>query len=184
MIEQNFFTGHFLVAMPSLNDINFSRAVIYVEEHSEEGAIGIVVNKPLHLSLGNVLNHLNITITSDATANQAVYMGGPVGQDQGFVLHPPWPKPDNTDEKICISSSKEILRLIATGQGPSNFIITLGYSGWEPGQLEIEIARNAWLVVPGDPNIIFDTPIDNRWSAAAKILGIDVNQLSEQSGHA
>lgn len=189
MSEQDYFPNHYLVAMPSLDDVNFSRAVIFLEEHSSEGAIGLIVNKPLHLNLGNVMDHLEIKITRPHIADQSVLMGGPVGQDQGFVLHRPWskaatPTRNNPNSEICISSSKEILRQIATGQGPEGFVITLGYSGWEPGQLELEIFRNDWLVVPGKADILFDTPIEQRWRRSAQLLGIDITQLSDQSGHA
>jgi len=187
MIQSNFYQNHFLIAMPGLDDLNFSRSVIFIEEHNEDGAIGIVINKPLHLNIGNMMEHLNIDVSSDTVRDQPVFMGGPVGQDQGFVLHRPWPKtpkdPKN-ESSIVISASKEILRLIATEKGPSEFIIALGYSGWEPGQLEIEIQQNDWLTVPCEANILFNTPADQRWGAAGKLLGIDVNQLSDQTGHA
>ncbi len=187
MEKQDYYQNHFLIAMPGLDDLNFTRAVIFVEEHNEDGAIGVVINKPLHLNIGNMMEHLNIPITDNSISNQPVFMGGPVGQDQGFVLHRPFPNDqsnEDQDAEIIISASKEILRSIASNTGPPEYIIALGYSGWEPGQLEIEIQQNDWLTVPCDPNILFNTPSDQRWSAAGKLLGIDVNQLSDLSGHA
>ena len=170
--------------MPRIDDINFTKSVILIEEHNDDGAIGLIINKPLNIELKDVLSHLDIQVTDHYAATQAVYMGGPVGQDQGFVLHTPWPDDSHTEEKISISASKEILKLIASGKGPDEFIVTLGYSGWEAGQLEEEVANNEWLVVPCSPDILFSTPSDQRWSAAAALLGFDINQLSGHSGHA
>ena len=174
---------HFLIAMPSLQDINFSRSVIFIEEHSEEGTIGLIVNKPLQINLGTVLTHLKLSTSSEDVANHEVLMGGPIGQDQGFVLHRPREASDLTTE-IQLSSSKELLRLISLNQGPSDYLVTLGYSGWEPGQLEEEIKQNDWLTVPANSNVLFNTPITNRWEAAIQLLGIDSTSLSDQSGHA
>ena len=176
-------THHFLIAMPSLQDINFSRSVIFIEDHSDEGTIGLIINKPLQITLGTVLTHLKLATSFENVAQHSVLMGGPIGQDQGFVLHR---SPDETDasDKIQLSSSKELLRLISNNSGPQDFLITLGYSGWEPGQLEEEIVNNDWLSVQAAPSILFDTPIEQRWVAAIGLLGIDVNSLSDQSGHA
>ena len=174
---------HFLIAMPSLQDINFSRAVIFIEEHTEEGTIGLIINKPLQINLGTVLSHLKLSTTSQNIADQEVLMGGPIGQDQGFVLHRS-NDPSNRHDQIELSSSKELLRLISNNQGPSDFLVTLGYSGWEPGQLSQEILQNDWLTVPASPSILFNTPIQARWEAAINLLGIDASRLSDQTGHA
>lgn len=184
-MDSRHFRHHFLIAMPTLKDSNFTRAVIYLYEHDDEGAMGLAINKPLDITLGNVLRHLDIEPTDKHAENAPVLMGGPVGQEHGFVIH------DNVafggevqEEGITISASKEILRDIAKGKGPEHYLVALGYSGWEAGQLELEIQRNDWLVAPFDPSILFSTSIDRRWVNAAKLLGIDINRLSDQIGHA
>jgi len=172
---------HFLVAMPILRDSAFEKSVIYLYEHSSDGAMGLVINKPLQITLGNVLDHLDIKSGSDEIEFFPVLMGGPVGQEHGFVVH------EVVSEKkthIVISASKEILRSIAKGKGPENYLITLGYAGWEAGQIEDEIKRNDWLVAPFNADILFNTPIGKRWEAAAKLIGVDINCLSDQTGHA
>ncbi len=175
--------NHFLIATPKLQDVNFSKAVIYLYEHSKDGAMGIVINKPLQVTLGSILQHLDITTSSKPVKNKAVLMGGPVGPEQGLVTHKVVDS-KNKSEKIIISGSKETLKAIAQGRGPECFIITLGYSGWQSGQLEQEIGRDDWLIAPFESSIIFETPIEKRWQKAAKLLGIDINQLSGQIGHA
>ena len=186
MENQDYYQNHFLVAMPSLNDINYSKAVVFIEEHNENGAIGLIINKPLQLNIGNMMDHLDITISNLDVINQTVFMGGPVGQDQGFVLHKPWTEEEksSSDNDIVNSASKEILRQIASGEGPNDFIIALGYSGWEPGQIEKEVQNNDWLTVPCDPDILFNTPTERRWETAIKLLGFNLNNLSGLSGHA
>ncbi len=171
--------NYFIIATPSLKDINFSKSVIYIEEHSDEGSIGLIINKPLQINLGTVLGHLKLSTQSQHVANQDVLMGGPIGQDQGFVLHR-----STNDDTIELSSSKELLRLISKNQGPTDYLVTLGYSGWEPGQLSDEILQNDWLTVPAAPHILFDTPIHLRWEAAIKLLGVNPHNLSDDSGHA
>jgi len=174
---------HFLVAMPTLEDHNFSKSVVYLCEHSEEGAMGLIVNKPLQVSLGNVLQHLNLEPKNDTIATQPVMMGGPVGQENGFVLHTP-SSSDNKEDDIVVTSSKETLRSIANDNGPSQYVVTLGYAGWHENQLEEELTNNDWLIAPFHPDIIFNTPVEQRWFRAANLLGIDINQLSHQTGHA
>ena len=164
--------------MPSLNDVNFHQAVVYIEEHNEDGAIGIIINKPIELSVEKLLSHLDIEASPKLTRDQKIYMGGPVAQDQGFVLH------ETNDHQLEISTSKETLTKIGDGTGPKEFIITLGYSGWQPGQLEKEIINNDWLIAPYSADIILRTPSEDRWKLAAKTLGIDINHLSNQDGHA
>lgn len=171
----------FLIAMPSLNDPNFTKSVIYLYEHNEDGAMGLIINKPLHINLGNVLRHLDIEITDRTVETHPVLMGGPIGQEHGFVIHD---NPEEDEYEIEISASKETLTDIAQGNGPGNFLVALGYAGWSSGQIESEIQRNDWLVAPFDINILFSTPIENRWHAAAKLIGVDLSQLSDQIGHA
>ena len=180
------YKDHLLIAMPSQQGDFFSKAVVYIYEYSETtGAIGFTINKPLSATLGNVLEHLTIDIKDEKLADSPVYSGGPVGPDQGFVIHDRMSLSENEDDtEVTISTSREILQDIAKGRGPDHFIVTLGYAGWEPGQLEIEIQQNGWLVSPLHKSIIFETPIAQRWTTAAKLMGVDINQLSSQVGHA
>jgi len=179
MIQTNFFNHKLLVAMPSLQDINYHQSVIYIDEHTKDGAVGLIINKPIDLSVNGLLNHMGIEIKSEADLTQNVFIGGPVAQDQGFVLHP-----QEHTKKLEISTSKSILTDIGHAKGPTECIITLGYSGWEPGQLEEEVLNNDWLITPYNPDIILRTPINDRWQQAAQSLGIDINKLTNQSGHA
>jgi len=178
------FADHFLIAMPALQDTFFSKSVIYLYEHSSKGAMGIVINKPLQVTLESLLQHLDINVLDEEIANLPVLAGGPVGPEQGFVIHGRDMKKTMKNERtIVVSSSKKILSLISQRQGPDSFIIALGYSGWQKGQLENEIARNDWLIAPIDHDVIFKTPLEKRWEKAAEVLGININQLSDQVGH-
>lgn len=180
------YKNHFLISMPSLQGEFFAKSVVYIYEYSEEtGAVGFTINKPLSATLGNVLEHLNIPIEDKSMDELPVFSGGPAGPDQGFVIHDRMSLAENEDDtELTISTSREILQDIANGKGPDHFMVVLGYSGWEPGQLELEIQENDWLVAPMQKNIIFNIPIAQRWIAAAKLIGIDVNKLSSQTGHA
>ncbi|MCH9644960.1 MAG: YqgE/AlgH family protein [Gammaproteobacteria bacterium] len=176
MSEEEIFSHHFLVAMPTLQDVNFSKAVVYIYEHTAEGAMGFIINKPLNVTLGSVLQHLDIHDYDNDIDEKMVLMGGPVGQEHGFVIHEEGPE-------LCITASKDILVDISQNKGPERYVVTLGYSGWGANQLEAEINRNDWLVVPFDERILFNTPIEQRWYKTAGLLGIDINQLSGQIGH-
>ena len=181
------YKNHLLIAMPSLRSEFFTKSVVYIYEHSEaEGTIGFIINQPLSATLGNVLEHLKIKIDHGDIYDAPVYSGGPVGPDQGFVLHDSAHLPASSEEndKIIVTTTRDILKQIADNKGPKNFIVTLGYSGWEPGQIEEEIAQNDWLVAPMNAAILFQTPISQRWTTAAKTLGVDINKLSGQVGHA
>jgi putative transcriptional regulator len=169
--------NHFLVALPSLEDINFSKAVVYIYEHNEEGAMGLIVNKPLNMVLNDVLQHLDIQTALSAVADQPVMMGGPVGQEHGFVLY-------EEKNRITLSSSKDMLVRIAKGDGPLRYLVTLGYAGWQSGQIEEELQLNNWIIVPGDADVLFNTPAEDRWHAIAKIIGIDIDRISGLMGHA
>lgn len=177
---------HLLVAMPHVQGEFFSKSVVYVYEHSElTGAIGFTINKPLSATLGNVMEHLKITVEQSEIAADLVFSGGPVGPDQGFVIHDRMSLSNKPDDcGVTIATSREFLQTIAAGNGPDHFLVTLGYAGWGPGQLEMEIARNDWLVVPFEKNILFDVPIPTRWTSAARLIGIDFNSMSSQVGHA
>jgi putative transcriptional regulator len=179
--------NHFLIAMPKLADPNFFQTVTLVCEHNEEGALGIVINRPTDLRLSELFDHLGLTAATSEIADVTVYAGGPVQMDRGFVLHQPlgrWETTLKVSNEIGLTTSRDILAAIATGEGPEKSLITLGYAGWGPGQLEHEIASNAWLTVSNDASIVFDIPADKRWQSAATKLGIDLNLLAGDAGHA
>lgn len=180
------YKNHLLISMPSMQGEFFAKSVVFIYEHSDEtGAIGFTINKPLSATLGNVMEHLNIAVEEKKIEEWPVFSGGPVGPDQGFVLHDRMSLAENKeDQGITISTSREILQEIARGKGPDHFMVVLGYSGWEPGQLEKELRDNHWLVVPFEKSIVFDVPIAQRWKAAAQLLGVDISKLSSQTGHA
>ena len=180
------YKNHFLIAMPSLRNEFFSKSVVYIHEHTHEtGAIGFTINKPLSATLGNVMEHLNIPIQDKTIYDIPVFSGGPMGPDQGFVIHDrQLSTEDGVETEIILSTSRQILEEIAKGQGPQHMLIVLGYSSWEPGQLEKEIARNDWLITPFQKKIVFQTAISQRWVESAKLIGVDINQLSTQVGRA
>ena len=179
---------HFLIAMPAMGDPNFDGTVTYLCTHSDEGALGIVINKPLDIQLGEVFRQLSFDVLDDDQAAQPVLGGGPVKPGMGFVLHQSEHDYESTLEndgaEIKVTMSKDILSALAQGQGPQPALVALGYAGWEAGQLESELANNAWLSAPADPEIVFETPFRERWAAAAALLGVDISQLSSYSGHA
>jgi putative transcriptional regulator len=180
-------TNHFLIAMPRLADPNFFHTVTYICEHNNEGALGIVINRPLDITLGEILEHMEIQTDREEVAQRPVYMGGPVQQERGFVLHKPASGWDSTllvTDDIGITASRDILAAIAQGEGPEQSLIALGYAGWGAGQLEQEMAANAWLSGPADEHILFESPDEKRWELAAALLGIDLNLLSGDAGHA
>ncbi len=180
-------TNHFLIAMPGLQDTNFFRTVTYICDHNEEGAMGIVLNRPTDLQLKDILEQLNIDQANPTAGGQQIYVGGPVQTERGFVLHTSERKWDSTLEitpEISITTSRDILQSIAHGDGPHNSLIALGYAGWGAGQLEDEMGANAWLSGPAESAIIFDLPPDQRWEAAAELLGVDLNLISGETGHA
>jgi putative transcriptional regulator len=179
--------NHFLIAMPALSDPNFHHTATLICEHNEEGALGIIINRPLGINLGDILEHMDISASSEAIATLPVFMGGPVQGDRGFVLHEPlgnWDATLKVTENTGVTSSRDILEAIAHGTGPDKSFITLGYAGWGPGQLEEEIAANAWLSGPASNEIVFDIPYEQRWEAAAALLGVDLKLLSGETGHA
>jgi len=180
------FTNHFLIAMPALEDPNFFHSVTYICEHNDQGAMGIVINHPTDLSLGTVLEHMEIE-ADEAAAAVPVYHGGPVQTDRGFVLHQPpgqWSSSMAVAEGVQVTTSRDILEALARHEGPQDYLVALGYAGWGEGQLEQEIADNAWLTTPADPDILFRLPVEQRWQAAAARLGVDLSLLSGDAGHA
>lgn len=187
MSEATYLTDQFLIAMPNLADPNFFHTVTYISEHNASGALGIVINRPLTLTLGDLLEHLEIPIAIPDIAAMPVYSGGPVQPEQGFVVHSPvgyWGATLKVTDTIGITTSRDILEALAQGRGPARILVALGYAGWGPGQLEREMVENAWLSSPADAAILFHTPIPQRWMAAAALLGVDLNLLSSGAGHA
>lgn len=187
MIETESLSNHFLIAMPTLEDPNFHHTTTFICEHDADGALGVVINRPLEIQLGEILLHMDIRTDDIELASQAVYMGGPVQSDRGFVLHEPigeWEATLKVTDSIGITSSRDILAAIAAGEGPDKSIITLGYAGWGAGQLEQELAQNTWLSGPADRNIVFDMPPEQRWLAAAALIGVDLHLISNETGHA
>jgi len=187
MSQQLSLTNQFLIAMPALHDPNFFRSVTYICEHNSEGAMGITINHPLDIVLGEILRQTEIPCDDNAINNRQIFLGGPVQNERGFVVHHPFGEWDATltvSDEICVTSSKDILEAIATGEGPENCLVALGYAGWGEGQLEEEMAKNTWISVPAAGDIIFNTPLKERWEAAAALTGIDLNRLSSDVGHA
>jgi putative transcriptional regulator len=179
--------NQFLIAMPGLEDANFSRTVTYICEHDTHGAMGIVVNRPSELHLADVLEHMQISDVQHNRGEQIIYVGGPVDTERGFVLHPnqnEWESTLAVTDDISITTSRDILEAIAHGTGPSRSLVALGYAGWGAGQLENEIQHNAWLSGPADPEVIFEVPSRDRWTAAARLLGVDLSLISTEAGHA
>ena len=187
MDEGQYLTNHFLIAMPSLLDPNFSRGVTYVCQHSKEGAMGIMINRVAPLTIGDVLAQMNITTGIETLAAAPVFFGGPVQPERGFVLHDTGGKWDSSfeiSEVLAVTTSRDILAAMAEGKGPRRAIVALGYAGWSEGQLEQEMRDNAWLTANATPGLIFETPLEQRWNAAAALVGIDLSLLSDQAGHA
>ena len=184
-------THHFLIAMPNMADPYFSRTLTYICEHNDQGALGLVVNRPIDMTLEALFERLSLNLKDRARADAPVYFGGPVQTDRGFVLHLPageWQatikvtagKPD----AIGLTTSKDILEAVGRGEGPSKMLVSLGYAGWSAGQIEHELKQNAWLTVEAKDAILFDLPADERLPAAMKLLGVDFAKLSEEAGHA
>ncbi len=178
---------HFLLAMPCLDEGIFAHSITYICEHGESGAMGIVINQPLDLSVAEIFEHLQIESERDFS-DTPVMAGGPVQIDHGFVLHRncdrSWEASLKVTAEITVTTSRDILRAIAQGSGPDEHLIALGYAGWAAGQLEQELADNSWLTLPASSDIIFSTPVEQRLGAAAAQLGIDMNLISAKAGHA
>jgi putative transcriptional regulator len=179
--------GQLLIAMPGMADPNFSETVTFICKHDESGAIGIVVNRPSDLTLGEVCRQLDFESRLGERAGEPVMAGGPVQPDRGFVLHQsdqPFESTVDPEAEVMVTVSQDVLRAIARGDGPKPALVALGYAGWSGGQLEAEIAANAWLHAPVSPSVLFDTPVANRWRAAAGLLGVDILQVTSYAGHA
>jgi len=180
-------TNQFLIAMPAMADPNFDRTVVYVCEHSDKGAMGVVINRPMELTLARLFDKIDLRLEIAPWRDEPVLYGGPVQTERGFVLHAPAGNYGSTltvAEDIGLTTSKDVLEALAVGSGPERLLVTLGYAGWAAGQLEHELANNGWLSVPADSRVIFDTPLQARFDAALKLLGVDPLKLSSQTGHA
>ncbi|HSC47745.1 MAG TPA: YqgE/AlgH family protein [Gammaproteobacteria bacterium] len=186
-MTQDFLTNQFLVAMPSLEDPNFRESVTFICEHNPQGALGIVINRPMNVVLGDILKQLSLEAEDGATAATPIFLGGPVQPERGFVIHEPqgaWEATLKVGENIGVTTSRDVLAAIASGGGPRKAFVALGYAGWSPGQLEEELRSNSWLSAPADMRIVFETPVEQRWQAAAKLIGVDLSLLSGDAGHA
>uniref|UniRef100_UPI004053B09C YqgE/AlgH family protein n=1 Tax=Niveibacterium sp. SC-1 TaxID=3135646 RepID=UPI004053B09C len=180
-------TNHFLIAMPAMDDPNFARTLTYIAEHNEEGALGVIINRPIEMDLAELFERVDIELGQAEFGRRPVFYGGPVQTDRGFVLHRPageWHSSLKVNDEIALTSSKDILHSLSNSGEPGDVLITLGYAGWSAGQLEEELAQNAWLTVAADSRIIFDLPPDERFDAAIRLLGIDFTNLSDVAGHA
>jgi len=179
--------NHFLIAMPALADPNFNRTVTLICEHSSEGAMGIIINRTTNLHLRDIFEQLEIKTEHSGRADMPVYMGGPVQNNRGFVLHQPlgqWESTLPVTKTLGVSTSRDILQAIAENNGPEDCLMALGYAGWAAGQLEREISENSWLSGPADHQILFHVPPEERWNAAAELMGVDLSTLSSEAGHA
>lgn len=186
-MKTNQLTHHFLLSMPNIGDPIFAGTVIFVCEHTDNGAMGIIINRPLGINLPTLFSQLSIDLSESPAKNLPVYFGGPVQTDRGFVLHQPlgqWQSTLAVSDQIGLTTSKDILTALGEGTGPDTLFITLGYTGWEAGQLEHELSQNAWLSVEADPSIIYRLPSDARYDAVLNLLGIDRGMLSGEAGHA
>ncbi len=183
----NSLENHLLIAMPTLADTFFNKTVTYICEHNDQGAMGLIINLPIHITLAELLTQIDSNKKPTSMLNQPVLSGGPVSPERGFVLHAPqqgWASSLALSDDIMITTSKDILMALGTEQAPPDFLVTLGYAGWGPGQLEQEIIENSWLTVPAKKEILFNTPIEQRWQKATENLGIDPAHLSSEIGHA
>ena len=178
---------HFLLAMPHLEDPNFAGSLSYLCDHDEKGTMGVIVNRPLELTLEALFEQLELGGEESPHRNAPVYYGGPVHKDRGFILHrgssTPWDSSIQVTEELALTTSMDMLQALAAGEGPEDFLVCLGCAGWEAGQLEQEILENAWLTVEGRADILFEVAPEQRLGAAAGILGVDLNLMTREAGH-
>lgn len=187
MIASSYLNNQFLIAMPALTDKDFAHTVTYLCQHNEEGAVGIIINRPMSMKLGDIFAQMNIDASCLASVNSPIYMGGPVQPERGFVIHhtgeQKWDSSIAISDLVSLTSSRDILEAISKGEGPEHYLIALGYAGWGAGQLEKEIIANAWLHTPYSDQILYHTPVSERWNAAAKLIGVNINLLGAMAGH-
>ncbi|MDW8468200.1 MAG: YqgE/AlgH family protein [Burkholderiales bacterium] len=180
-------TYHFLIAMPNMVDPYFARTLTLVCEHSAQGALGIVVNRPLDMTLQALFERLSLSMRNTELADAPIYFGGPVQTDRGFVLHTPpgnWQSTLRVRDRLGLTTSRDVLEAVGRGEGPEKMLVSLGYAGWAAGQLEHELKQNAWLTVEAQETIIFDLPAEERLPAALELLGLDYARLADVAGHA
>ena len=186
-VSQINLTHHFLIAMPNMADPYFAKTLTYVCEHNDQGALGVVVNRPIDMTLQALFERLSLTLRDRDLSDAPIYFGGPVQTDRGFVLHEPtgnWQSTLKVRDAIGLTTSKDILEAVGRGEGPQKILVTLGYAGWSAGQLEHELGQNAWLTVEAKDAIIFDLPAEERLAAAMELLGVDYARLADSAGHA
>jgi putative transcriptional regulator len=182
--------NHFLIAMPSMNDPIFGGTVVYICEHNDKGVLGVVINKPTDMTMDVLFDRIDLKVTDTLRPNvvdEPIMFGGPVQDDRGFVLHSPGGRYSSSlsvTDDVAFTTSIDVLEAVANGTGPQRMLVSIGYAGWSPGQLEEEIARNGWLTVGADAHVLFDLPIEERYVAAIKLLGIDPLMLASEAGHA
>ena len=180
-------THHFLIAMPNMADPHFSKTLTYICEHNDQGALGVVVNRPIDMTLQALFERLSLTLKDRELSQAPIYFGGPVQTDRGFVLHEPagnWQSTLRVGDAVGLTTSKDILEAVGRGEGPQKILVTLGYAGWAAGQLEHELGQNAWLTVEAKDAILFDLPAEERLPAAMELLGVDYARLADSAGHA
>src|SRR5260221_4700325 len=180
-------THHFLIAMPNMADPSFSRTLTYICEHNDQAALGLVVNRPIDMTMQSLFQRLSLKLPDAELGGSPIYFGGPVQTDRGFVLHAPaghWQSTLRVRDAIGLTTSKDILEAVGRGEGPPKILVTLGYAGWSAGQIEHELSQNAWLTVEAQDAIIFDVPAEERLPAAMELLGLDFARLADQAGHA
>ncbi len=180
-------SNQLLIAMPGMADPNFSTTVTLVCEHNSDGALGIIINRPMEMNLGGLFEQLDVSDADITAASHPVLMGGPVAHERGFVLHDPGAEFESSvsvSPDIQLTLSRDVIDAIAVGSGPERTLVALGYAGWDAGQLEFEMLNNAWLTVPASPDLVFELPFGDRWSAAAESIGIDISKMSPHAGHA
>lgn len=187
MTYKNSLANQLLIAMPSLDDGNFKRSLIYICEHHEQGSVGLVINQPMTWPLGFVFEQLNIEANSQKQKEKPLLFGGPEQPERGFVIHRQhgaWQSSLMLQEDVTVTTSNDIIRALATDQGPQDALVTLGYAGWATGQLEQEIKDDAWLVCPYASELLYDVPFENRWEAAGQSIGVNMIHFTGTSGHA
>ena len=185
--ESGYLTNQLLIAMPAMGDPNFAQSVVLVCDHSSESALGLILNKPLPMRMGEIFEQLEIELAIGPLRERPVLRGGPMQTDRGFVVHRAGGEWDSTlkvSDMIHVTTSRDILAAMARGQGPKEAVVALGYAGWGGGQLEDEIRANAWLSAPVDPTLIFELPFESRWQAAGRLLGVELSRISPLSGNA
>lgn len=183
----NSLTNHLLIAMPSLTDPNFARSVIYLCEHHEQGSVGLIINRPMQFPLSIVFEQLNIEPIHVETNRVPLLFGGPVQPERGFVIHKQagvWRSSLVLQDEVTVTTSNDIIRAIAQDTGPKDVLVTLGYAAWTSTQLEKEVMDNVWLVCPYRSDILYEVPFHERWEYAGKSIGVNMSQLSSDSGHA